>query len=369
MIKRILLLISYLMLASANLAWANQLNEIYYDLTQDGNYAVTFLIDDQVNYQLINTNDEVVIDFAEIKFSVKNLSKKLNSKFIKSISKINEDSDNLRVILKMANNVNLVNNYSVNQNDKSFVVIVFSNKNNDEKTGAEEIKPVNKFVIMIDPGHGGLDKGAISTNLHILEKNLTLEYAKELKRELSKYPQYKVLLTREKDEFLSPATRLKKAKAEKADIFISLHADFHSNSKMRGASIYTLPQESITQETMALIEQKNKNNLLKNNDLLKENEQIAGVLLNMVYQDTQNSSINLAKATTEALNEEVEMLKKSRRALELKVLKGVDTPGILIELGYLSNLDEEKQLNSVQHRKLFTQALVQGVNQYWQKLK
>lgn len=432
--KYISLLVVWMILFSANLSFATELNKIYYDFTQDGDYAITFLIDDQVNYHVINANNEIVIDFFATKYSVEKLTKKIDRNFVKNISRV-DDEGNLRITLKLSPNIILANNYSITQNElshlttsflseqsearesssgpsalrakgdedvrgrnsdenvrgrnsdedadsleggasfkqnnKSFVVIILKNKAiTQQKSQNDEAAAQNKkFVIMIDPGHGGIDKGAIGSYLGELEKSITLSYAKELQRELAKYPQYKVLLTRDKDMFMSPEMRLKKAKAEKADIFVSIHADFNPDSKLRGASIYTLPQEAIAQETLALIEQKNKDNLLKNNELLKENEQIAAVLINMVYQDSHNSSINLAKATTASLNKEVDMLKKSHRALELKVLKGVDTPAILIELGYLSNEEEEKQLSSIQHQKLFTQALVQGINQYWQELK
>lgn len=361
-------LIYFILFLSLNVQ-AAELNKIYYDSTKDCNYAVTFVLEGEVNYQVISANDEVIIDFIKTKFEVKDLAEKLDSHFIKNIRRIEDDSDNLRIALKLANNVILINNYSVPQNQKSFVAFVFKNEEEDLKlnTGIQNAKETKKFIIMIDPGHGGIDKGTVSSNLHILEKNLTLAYAKELQKELSKYPQYQVYLTRNSDIFMSPEKRMQQAKQVKADIFISLHADFHGDPKMHGASIYTLPQEAVTQEVINLIEQKNKDKILKNEVLLKDNEKIADVLLNMVYQDSQNSSINLAKATTNALNKEVDMLKKSHRALELKVLKGIDTPAILIELGYLSNEKEEKELSSIKHRKIFVQALVQGINQYWEE--
>ena len=103
---------------------------------------------------------------------------------------------------------------------------------------------------------------------------------------------------------------------------------------------------------------------MKNDELLKENEEIASMLVDMLYKDTQNSSINLAKAVTEALEREVGMLQQSHRSAELKVLKAIDTPAILIELGYLSNKEEEELLSSVGHRKLFIYSLVQGINHY-----
>ena len=143
------------------------------------------------------------------------------------------------------------------------------------------------------------------------------------------------------------------------DLFISLHADSHPNPKMRGASIYTLSQDAID-----VLEHSNKAGIIKNDALLKENKEIANILIDMVSQNTHNSSVNFALAVAKALNEEVGMLRKSHRSAELEVLKSIDTPAILVELGYLSNKKEEYLLASIRHRKLFIHSLVQGINQY-----
>lgn len=357
-------LITLLVLSFFSIANAAVLNQIFYNVNEKNDYVVTFIFTGDVDYQLLSFKDEIQLDLFATKYDVTKLTNKLDKNYIKKISKRNI-GDDIRITFTQAPDVNIKSDVSFAQNGYSFLVIQFSGKNDDN--ALENVNSEREFVIVVDPGHGGGDQGTVSSNLHILEKDLTLEYALALKKELSKYPQYKVFLTRESDVFLSPEKRLQEARKHRADIFISIHADYNNDSRLRGASIYTLPQEAITQETKALLELKNKNTLLKNDELLKEYEEIAGVLINMLYQDTQNSSIKLAKLTSESLSKEVNMLKKAHRALELKVLKGIDIPAILIELGYLSNQEEEKQLSSLYHRKLFTHALAEGINQYFIK--
>lgn len=362
-------IISFCLLFFSIIAYASEqanLIQLHSSEIDHDKYKVTLLLDREATYQVISKSNEIIIDLTDTNFALKTLPNKLNGHFIKAIRKITNGNKNLQIIINLADEVELDKIYNLSQDNKLLINLDIISKSSVAKNIEvdKNYSIAKNFIIMIDPGHGGIDKGAISSNLHILEKNLTLEYSKELASELAKYPQYKVLMTRDKDVYLSPEQRRKKALEMKVDLFISIHADFNSDPKMRGASIYTLSQEAMNKDMDVLIEQKNKANILKNAELLNQNQDIAKMLINMVYENTQNSSINLAKFTTIALNEEVEMLKKSHREAGLKVLKGVDTPAILVELGFLSNKEEEELLNTIKHKKMFIQALVQGVNQY-----
>ena len=350
-----------------------ELVQIRHSMIGDNKYRVTLSLDNQTKYQVMPDVDKVAIDFTNTEFAVKSISHKLDGRFLKTILKSNKIPNNLRIILELSKDTKFDKTYSLAQDGQLFVTIEFSN---DKLSALKAVEPAAKkklepkrIIVMIDPGHGGVDKGTIGSNFNTFEKNLSLAYAKEFRRELKKYPQYQVIMTRDKDVYLSLEERKQQAQKMKADLFISIHADANSDPNLRGASIYTLSQEAMDQESAALSERENKADILKNDKLLKQNKDIANVLINMVYQDTQNASINLAKATTENLSKKIYMLQKPHRSAELKVLKGVDIPAILIELGYLSNKSEEKLLNTVMHKKLFTQSLVQGINQYSKNLK
>lgn len=350
----VILILSFCTLAHAQ-ANLEQIN--YSNLTND-RYKVTLILDKQISFEVIHTIDKVALTLSNTNYNVKTLANKLDGRFIRNIRKSTNKLNDLRVIFELSNDIKFIRSYFSIKEEHIAITIEFKSN-----IPLKILELNNKYTIMIDPGHGGIDNGTIGTN-KTLEKNLALSYARELKKELSKYPQYKILMTRDQDIYLSIEERKQKAQKMKADLFISIHADFHEDSNMHGASIYTLSHEAMDKESLALSERENKADILKNDTILKENKDIADVLIDMVYHDTKNSSINLAKITTEELNKEVQMLQKSHRSAGLKILKGVDIPAILIELGYLSNNNEEKLLNSYRYRKLFIKTLAQGINKY-----
>ncbi len=363
--SRIFLIIYIIFFSFSSFAKA-ELLQIHHAIIGDNKYRVTFVLDQQVSYQVIPNNNKVNIDFINAEFAVKTIPHGLAGKFLKAILKSNRGSNDLRMILELAENSKFDKTYSLSQNGQLFVTIEISNDKIIAPLKKEVKKAIilKKVIVMIDPGHGGIDKGAIGSSLNTFEKDLVLSYAKELRRELKKYPKYEIMMTRDSDISMPSEQRREKVTEMKADLFISLHADSNSDPTLVGASVYTLSQEGIEKETANLSEKASKSDILKNDKLLKQNKNIANVLINMVYQDTQNASVKLAKLVTAALSKEIEMLQIPHRSAELKVLKGVDTPAILIELGYLSNKTEEKLLNSTKHKKLFIRALVQGINKY-----
>lgn len=365
MIRLIAILIT--LYSTQALALVN-LTNINHSIINYNSYKVTFTLDRQIGFEVLSleSQNRIAIDFYKTNFAIKpNKNSKLNGKFVRSIHKLTKHDSDLRMILELSPNTKLKKHYFAIKDNQLLVTIEL--QNNLLLEAKPQIK--KEYIIVIDPGHGGIDNGTKGTAFNTLEKNLTLSYAKSLYKELSKYPQYKVLMTRDKDQYLSKEARFKKIRNLKADLLISIHADFNQDPSIHGASVYTLSQEAAKEDTLIRIEQKNKNDILKNNNLLEQNKSIANVLIDMVYKDTINTSISLAKYTTSSLNESVNMLPKSHRSAGLKVLKGVDIPAILIEVGYLSNAEEEKLLNSKSYKKKFIYALTQGINKFFAENK
>jgi N-acetylmuramoyl-L-alanine amidase len=360
-ISIIILLFSFAASAQTNLI------EIRHTMIGDDKYQVTFVLDQQISYQVAPSENKIFIDFTNTEFAVKSISHRLDGRFLGAILKSNKVPDNLRMILELSDQTIFSKAYSTVHNEQLFLTIELINsklKTAIVKPVSKPKKEIKKTTIMIDPGHGGIDKGAIGANLNVFEKDITLSYAKELKKELSKYPQYNVVMTRDQDTYLSKDQRKELARKMKADLFISIHADSNSDPNLHGASIYTLSKEALDQEKAALTELEDKKNILKNDKLLKHNKDIANVLIDMVYQDTQNASIKLAKITMESLSKQIEMLEQPHRSAELRVLKGVDIPAVLVELGYLSNKREEELLKKNTHKRIFMMALAQGIDRY-----
>lgn len=222
-------------------------------------------------------------------------------------------------------------------------------------------------VIILDAGHGGHDPGAISSNIR--EKNLTLAMAKALKTELENTGRYKVHLTRDTDIFIPLRQRVAIARAKGGELFLSLHADKVGRSNVRGASIYTLSETASDAETGRLAEQENKAGMVAGVDLSGEEADVADILLDLAMREKMNESNLLARFITDALQRKnIRLLPNSHRSAGFAVLKAPDVPSALIEIGFLSNPDEAKLLNSKDFQERMARALREGIDAYFTKI-
>lgn len=222
-------------------------------------------------------------------------------------------------------------------------------------------------LIIIDPGHGGVDPGAIGKS-GTKEKNLTLAYALALKERIEKEGKYRVILTRDKDVFVSLRDRVHKAQKAEGDLFISLHADSHPQPRTRGLSVYTLSETASDKEAEALANMENKSDVLRV-DLADQNDEIADILIDLVQRESKNSSSRFAEGLVGTLKEKVTLLPNTHRFAGFRVLTAPDIPSVLVEMGYLSNVEEEKSLNSPDYKNKLVSAIVHGVNKYFDSKK
>ncbi len=228
----------------------------------------------------------------------------------------------------------------------------------------EPARPAGKRVLVLDPGHGGVDPGARGRT-GILEKTVTLAMAGEVKRQLEATNRYHVVLTRSRDMFLRLRERVAAARQFDADLFISLHADIIANPKIRGLSVYTLSEKASDKEAELLAAQANKADIIAGIDLTDENVEVANILIDLAQRETMNLSANFAGFLIEELRREVKVLHKSHRFAGFAVLKAPDVPAALVELGYLSNREEEKRLRSPAYRARLASAIVRAIDRYF----
>ncbi len=221
----------------------------------------------------------------------------------------------------------------------------------------------SKKVIVLDAGHGGQDPGAISKNGHF-EKDLTLKMAKETKTLLEKAG-YKVVLTRDRDIFITLRGRVKKAHEAKADLFVSIHADSARNTKARGLSIYTISEKASDKEAAALAERENKSDILLGMDLDDYQQEVSSVLIDLAKQDTMKESRVYADLVVKEMQRTVQLLPNAHRFAGFAVLKSPNIPSVLLEMGYMSNRHEEREMQKAAYRKKLGQALVRAVDAYF----
>ncbi len=227
---------------------------------------------------------------------------------------------------------------------------------------------VKKRIIVIDPGHGGVDPGAIGVS-GIYEKHLTLAAARDLKGYLEGTGRFKVHLTRDRDIFIRLRGRIEKARERKADLFISLHADTIRNRKVRGLSLYTLSERASDKEAGELAERENKADLIAGIDLTHESAEVTNILIDLAQRETMNQSAKLAALLVDELKSRVKILRNPHRFAGFAVLKAPDIPSVLIELGFISNKDDERALRSKSHRRKLAQSIAGAVDRYFAKIE
>jgi N-acetylmuramoyl-L-alanine amidase len=228
------------------------------------------------------------------------------------------------------------------------------------KTSSKQGKP----LIVIDAGHGGKDPGTIGRH-QTREKNVTLTFAHALKQSLEKTGRFQVALTRADDRFILLRERFQIAKRMKADLFLSLHADSALTPTARGLSFYTLSEDSSDAEAAALAEKENKADLLAGVDLVHQDDAVADILIDLTQRDTKEKSIILASHLVGALRGKVILLPNPHRFAGFAVLKSLDIPSALIEVGFLSHPQEESDLLSKPYRQRIVDGLTQGIGRYF----
>lgn len=228
-----------------------------------------------------------------------------------------------------------------------------------------EPKNGGKITIVIDAGHGGIDPGATGKS-GVYEKKLTLAVAKKLSARLSKNPSFKTILTRDDDTFLSLRERVNVARSNKSDLFISIHADSIGRSDIRGSTVYTLSENASDDEAAALASENNKSDVIAGVDLEAQDDTVQGILIDLAQRETMNFSVKFAKLLIpEIAQSGMKVGGKSHRFAGFRVLKAPDVPSVLVELGYLSNHQDEKILKSAIGQTRLANSIAEAVEKYF----
>jgi len=225
-------------------------------------------------------------------------------------------------------------------------------------------KAKRKKLIVIDPGHGGVDSGAMSKT-GIPEKKIVLAFSRKLKQVLLATGRYDVRLTRNSDKFLPLRTRTKIAHKNKADLFIAVHADSIKYGSVRGTTLYTLSDEASDDEAAELARKENRADIIGGVNLKGETKEVTNILIDLAQRETKNHSIYFARNAVANLRRVTKMAKRPLRAAGFMVLKAPDVPSILIELGYMSNKKDVKLLTSTRWQRKISSALKNSIDNYF----
>ncbi|WP_323023148.1 N-acetylmuramoyl-L-alanine amidase [Pararhodobacter sp.] len=215
-------------------------------------------------------------------------------------------------------------------------------------------------IVVLDPGHGGVDPGAIHEG--VTEAEITLTFARELAEALRRTGRYMVVLTRDNDSFLSLEGRITVAHGAQADLFLSIHADALEDGQAVGATLYTLAEGATDAAAAALAERHDRDDMLGGGvDLTGTDDTVAGVLMALARAETQPATDRLARALVEAIRGgEIRMHRHPWQQAAFSVLKSPSVPSALLEIGFLSSETDRTRLRDRRWRTQMEQALVAG---------
>ncbi|GIT85589.1 N-acetylmuramoyl-L-alanine amidase [Roseobacter sp. OBYS 0001] len=218
----------------------------------------------------------------------------------------------------------------------------------------------DRFVVVIDPGHGGIDPGAEREGLS--EKNLMLDVAFELRDALIRAADVDVVLTRDRDVFVSLQNRVAQAHRARADLFLSLHADALSQGGAQGATVYTLSDEASDTATAHLAARHNRADIIAGADLTGSDDAVTTVLLDLARLETEPRSKALAQALIQSMTASGgPMNNRPLRKAGFSVLKSADIPSVLVEVGFLSSARDLENLRNPEWRSKMVDAMARAV--------
>ncbi|MES0824062.1 N-acetylmuramoyl-L-alanine amidase [Ruegeria sp. SCP11] len=222
------------------------------------------------------------------------------------------------------------------------------------------------LLVMLDPGHGGIDPGAEAGGTD--EKTLMLTFARELREAMLRAGGYQVFLTRVDDHFVSLERRIALAHQAGADVFISLHADILSEGRAHGAAVYTLSDDASDVASHKLAERHDRGDLISGVDLSGADDQVADVLLDIARQETRPRTDALARALAKGMAQQGgPMNNRPIRTASFSVLKAADIPSVLVELGFLSSPRDLKNIQNPEWRKGMALGILNGLEQWRQE--
>ena len=331
---------------------------IYYTVDYDKNKIINIKIKDaDLNSIKIDKKQETIIKDIKINNKSSNISLYLNdySKIKKVfLLKPMDHSKYFRLVIDLTSTFKTEYNNFVNH--KKEITKINTNKTNPKQN--------EQKVIIIDAGHGGKDPGTIGQK-GTYEKNIALYLAKELKNEIEKNPNFKAILTRDNDTFIKLQERAKIAEKAKANLFLSIHLNSSQNKNTHGFSLFTLSEKATDEEAKKIAEKENASDLIgvnsfENYDIITKN-----ILGDLLQTQIKTASVDIANTIVNEIKKEIYCINNPHREAPFVVLRS-SIPSILLEVGFLSNLEEENRMNQKWYRQKIAYHIATAINKVLQ---
>jgi N-acetylmuramoyl-L-alanine amidase len=222
-------------------------------------------------------------------------------------------------------------------------------------------------LIMLDPGHGGLDSGTIAPSTGDNEKSIVLDFALKLRDKLEKTGKYRVAMTRTDDHFVPLADRVRLARTSQAALLISIHADAlaHRDTKGHGATVYTLSETASDAEAARLADAENRADLIAGVDLSSEPDDVTDILIDLAQRETKSFSMHFARGLVSEIKTAARLNERPLKSAGFRVLTAPDVPSVLIELGFVTNPQDLKLLTSDAWRARVADSMVLAIQTFF----
>jgi N-acetylmuramoyl-L-alanine amidase len=234
-----------------------------------------------------------------------------------------------------------------------------------------EPQPENKAgdprpLIVIDPGHGGIDNGTKASSGE-MEKTIVLEFCLMLRDKIEKIGKYRVVMTRTDDSFVALGDRVALSRARQASLFISIHADALARGEgdAQGATVYTLSERPSDARAARLADAENQADVIAGLDLSSEPKDVAGILVDLARRETKTFSVQFAQTVVNSMKASARLHQNPLKSASFVVLKAPDVPSVLVELGFVSNKTDLKSLISPEWRERTADSMVHAVDTYF----
>lgn len=393
------LLLSFFLLITSGLAWADSVQGIRVS-HDDHSARLVFDLDAKADYHIFTlaNPDRLVIDIKDFRQRNKLIIPSLINTPVQAVRYAAYDRRTLRIVLDLAHEVQYKTqtlgpnkryphrlvvdlSYTPQQAKQPLIAAQEQAEQEDKPTqsAAEQaiakphvvksnkVLPRRDIVIAIDPGHGGQDSGAVGPR-GTKEKDIVLSISKRLAALVDKEPGMRSYLTRDEDFFISLRQRIRRARENGADMFISVHADAFHNRRARGSSVYVLSERGASSEAAQILaDRENASDLAGGISLEDKDDLLASVLLDLSQTASLEASLEVANTVLSGLKRVGNVHKKQVESAAFVVLKSPDIPSVLVETAFISNPDEEEKLRSGSHQAKLAQAMMVGIRNYFQR--
>jgi N-acetylmuramoyl-L-alanine amidase len=322
----------------------------------------------QHSLQVLKNPDRVVLDVAGARLAKGARSPAAGTGMVKQVRMARRPSGEMRIVLDLARPIR-AKSFLAAPNDRygyRLVIDLGLASSVETPVKVEHAPPdARDLIIAIDAGHGGEDPGAIGMH-GTREKDVVLAIARELALKVNAEPGMKAVLTRNGDYFVPLRDRMRRARGQQADLFVSIHADSIRDRRVDGSSVYILSQRGATDEASRwLAERENASDLIGGVSLDDKDNVLASVLLDLSQSASLSASQVAAERVLRQLNRVGEIRKPQVQQARFMVLKSPDIPSMLVETAYISNPQEELRLRAQPHQAKLAAAIHQGVHDYF----